>query len=290
MAITSADIANQSFSIDRKGYDVDEVDVFLERVADEIDLLNSRIKDLENELEEKAASAPIAAEESDESADAMAGFDAEATIEADEVDEEAAATISELRGRIKDLEERLEDKNADTSAIATAMVKAQRVADDTIKEAKSEAKTIVDDAKDEASAIVARAEDEAESIIETAVNNRSVVFEELQQLENEREASRGKYQDLLNDFAQDIQKKLEVISEVPATRVPKDFVPGIQREARAAAATRANYADEREAAVAGSTIAFDGNPSAVAQSARAFEKDLSGFGAAIDDIDFEDID
>ena len=37
MAITSAEIHNQSFSIDRKGYDVDEVDVFLEHVADEID-------------------------------------------------------------------------------------------------------------------------------------------------------------------------------------------------------------------------------------------------------------
>ena len=37
MAITASDIHNQSFSIDRKGYDVDEVDVFLEHVADEID-------------------------------------------------------------------------------------------------------------------------------------------------------------------------------------------------------------------------------------------------------------
>ena len=37
MAITSADIQEQIFSIDRKGYNSDEVDVFLERVADEID-------------------------------------------------------------------------------------------------------------------------------------------------------------------------------------------------------------------------------------------------------------
>ena len=36
MAITAADIQNVSFSIDRKGYDVDEVDVFLEHVAAEI--------------------------------------------------------------------------------------------------------------------------------------------------------------------------------------------------------------------------------------------------------------
>ena len=43
MAITSADIHNQSFSIDRKGYDVDEVDVFLEHVADEIDAMTAQI-------------------------------------------------------------------------------------------------------------------------------------------------------------------------------------------------------------------------------------------------------
>ena len=43
MAITSADIQNQSFKIERRGYDVDEVDVFLERVASEIDDLNDEI-------------------------------------------------------------------------------------------------------------------------------------------------------------------------------------------------------------------------------------------------------
>ena len=47
MAITASDIHNQSFSIDRKGYDVDEVDVFLEHVADEIDILNDTIAQLQ---------------------------------------------------------------------------------------------------------------------------------------------------------------------------------------------------------------------------------------------------
>ena len=66
MAITAADIQNVSFSIDRKGYDVDEVDVFLERVAEEIDTMNQRIAALVAELDEKEAAmadmqaAPIA--------------------------------------------------------------------------------------------------------------------------------------------------------------------------------------------------------------------------------------
>ena len=58
MAITAEDIHNQSFSIDRKGYDVDEVDVFLEHVADEIDYLNERIAELEEELEEARNAEP----------------------------------------------------------------------------------------------------------------------------------------------------------------------------------------------------------------------------------------
>ena len=62
MAITASDIHNQSFSIDRKGYDVDEVDVFLEHVADEIDILNDTIAHLQDQLE----------------ADRFSGFDAPA--------------------------------------------------------------------------------------------------------------------------------------------------------------------------------------------------------------------
>ncbi len=54
MAITSAEIHNQSFSIDRKGYDVDEVDVFLEHVADEIDALNEQIASLQGQVSDDA--------------------------------------------------------------------------------------------------------------------------------------------------------------------------------------------------------------------------------------------
>ena len=59
MAITSADIQEQIFTIDRKGYNSDEVDVFLERVADEVDYLNARIKELEEELEKRKTQTPM---------------------------------------------------------------------------------------------------------------------------------------------------------------------------------------------------------------------------------------
>ena len=55
MAITSEEIHNQSFTVDRKGYDVDEVDVFLEHVAAEIDGLNAEIEELTAQLHAQAS-------------------------------------------------------------------------------------------------------------------------------------------------------------------------------------------------------------------------------------------
>ena len=50
MALTSTDINNQCFSLARKCYDIDEVDILLEHVATELDELNARVESLEAEL------------------------------------------------------------------------------------------------------------------------------------------------------------------------------------------------------------------------------------------------
>ena len=55
MAITCVDIMDISFSISRKGYDVDEGDVFLERVAEEVDASNTKISAMEEVLVETEA-------------------------------------------------------------------------------------------------------------------------------------------------------------------------------------------------------------------------------------------
>ena len=91
MAITSAEIHNQSFSIDRKGYDVDEVDVFLEHVADEIDGMNAQIAQLENQLDDRK----------------FEGFDTPARVEAPVVVTDDAA-LAEKDARIAELEQRVE--------------------------------------------------------------------------------------------------------------------------------------------------------------------------------------
>ena len=116
MAITSAEIHNQSFSIDRKGYDVDEVDVFLEHVADEIDGLNDQIAQLEAQLDDSKFDG------FDTPARIMDDMDDEplsAPVSAADAEELAAkdARIAELEARCEDLEQQLEEKKANGEVI-----------------------------------------------------------------------------------------------------------------------------------------------------------------------------
>ena len=171
MAITASDIHNQSFSIDRKGYDVDEVDVFLEHVADEIDILNDTIAHLQDQLE----------------ADRFSGFDAPAasTVAITEV---AAATVdtSEYDAQlaqkdaiIADLERQLSDKRADDNAIAQALIIAQRSADEILAKANANATETIQDARDE-----------AQRIIDRANTDRQDVIDAIRKLQDDREDAR----------------------------------------------------------------------------------------------------
>lgn len=285
MAITSAEIHNQSFSIDRKGYDVDEVDVFLEHVADEIDGLNQLIESLRAQLDDNA----------------FAGFDTPVNFD-EEPEEEAApaeetqimpavnpAELEEKDARIAELEAQLESKKADDNAIAQALIIAQRSADEILSNAKADAAATVKDAEDEASRILDKAE-----------ADRLKVQEAIKKLEDDREDAREEYRDLLTDYINDANRKLAEIGEK---------TPSFARSAHARTNSSA-VTSEFEAAPAPMTI--DGSDaygssvfasslvdssssttsSAVAAAPKpaGFEKDLSGFGDAADDFEVDDLD
>ena len=202
MAITSAEIHNQSFSIDRKGYDVDEVDVFLEHVADEIDGLNQQIASLQSQIGE----------------DTFAGFDRPATFDDEAFDEPEPEHVAEQDGQpagsidptilaekdaaIAELEKQLESKKADGNAIAQALIIAQRSADEILANAKADAAATIKDA-----------EDEADRILDKAENDRQKVIDAIHKLEDDREEAREDYRDLLNDFITDATRKLAEIGE-----------------------------------------------------------------------------
>lgn len=286
MAITSAEIHNQSFSIDRKGYDVDEVDVFLEHVADEIDGLNDQIAQLEAQLDGSK----------------FDGFDTPARIvEEDERSIEPAhaagndalaekdARIAELEAQLDDLEAQLEEKKANDNAIAQALIIAQRSADDVVSNAKAQAADTVQDA-----------EDEAKRIVDKAEADRQKVLDAIKKLEDDREDAREEYRALLTEFIEDANRRLNELGGSGSAQQTSSYVRGVDASAA--------YDDVDEAPLTGATTAqapinIDGSaaystpttPGAAVVAAATptpsvVEKDLSGFGDVDDDFEFEEID
>ena len=275
MAITASDIHNQSFSIDRKGYDVDEVDVFLEHVADEIDVLNDTIAHLQAQLEE----------------DRFSGFDAPAsatvaisetvsTVDTAEFD----AQLAQKDAIIADLERQLNDKRADDNAIAQALIIAQRSADEILAKANANATETIQDARDE-----------AQRIIDRANTDRQDVIDAIRKLQDDREDAREEYADLLKDIISDASRKLADIG----ANVPAAAAAAGDGEYDVAAGLTGNF--EIDEYVAPSSYVTPAAPAAAPAAsagiavaaatpvASAYEKDLSGFGDA-DDFEFEEID
>ncbi len=285
MAITAADIHNMSFAIDRKGYDVDEVDVFLEHVADEIDAMNNQIEQLEAQLEDAR----------------FGGFDAPAHIEAapaaaapvidDAALAEKDARIAELEKRADGLARQLEAKKADDSAISQVLINAQRLADETVANAKAQSVSIVQDAQDEAQRILDQAEGEKQEVIDA-----------IQKLEDDREDAREEYQDLLKDFISDATRKLaEIGGDAPALRLSAHARPQASGLARSQATEPASATGQTALPVqvpinasAAPTYTTPQATGPVVTPATpipsAVEKDLSGFGDTDDDFEFEEID
>lgn len=280
MAITAADIHNQSFSIDRKGYDVDEVDVFLEHVADEIDALNNQIISLEDQLEDSK----------------FGGFDTPVTevIAKEPVAPTSAPSadvseyerlIAEKDDVIADLERQLEEKKANDSAISAALIIAQRSADEIIAKANAQAAETIQDARDESTRILNRANSDKQEVLDA-----------IRKLEDDREDAREEYADILKDFIADASRKLADIggaavvgaaagfaasqadAQVLEGQLTGEFGLGVAELEEESSALEYTTPQTSEVVVA-----------AAVPVASAYEKDLSGFGDA-DDFEFEEID
>lgn len=290
MAITAADIHNQSFSIDRKGYDVDEVDVFLEHVADEIDELNHQIAVLEDQIEDAkfggfdAPAAPVedhAASPADTIAMPVAA-PAPAAVDTSEYD----AIIAEKDAIIADLQAQLEEKKANDSAISQALIIAQRSADEIVAKANAQATETMQDARDEATRILNRANADKQAVIDS-----------IRKLEDDREDAREEYADILKDFINDASRKLAdlgtAVPAVAAASIAASYVtpqPAAQLiDADDTGAFDADAYDDEPAVDYTTPQSTDAVVAAATPVASAYEKDLSGFGDA-DDFEFEEID
>lgn len=257
MVMTSMDIENQSFSIDRKGYDVDEVDVFLEQVAHELDDMNNQIAQLQAEL------------------DGQSGFgDSKAQADSGASDE----LLAEKDARIAELERQIEDKRADDNAIAQALIIAQRSADEIRTNANSDAEQTKEDAKEEAQRILDKANTEKQKILEA-----------IETLENDREDVRAEYQTLLKDFVNSANKKLSEIGG-PATS-GNHSAP---RKSSSSDSVSKSHTPLNKVSTAAATYTTPQSGSAVVTPATPkpsqAAKDLSGFGDADSDFEFDELD
>lgn len=274
MAITSADIQNQSFSIDRRGYDVDEVDVFLERMTEEVDTLNNQVAELQDQLRianERADEAEIRAEEAEMAAPM-----------ADDQEQVVAPMIyseTEKDARISALERQLEERRRDVDAIAQALITAQRSGEEIIANAKKTALNTQQDAEEEAKRILDKANAEKQRIL-------GVISE----LQENREQVRGDYQDMLKEFIASATKTLtEIGGDVDAAPASITTKRPVRTHHRSA--SKPNVSTESLTATY-TTPSVGRKPAVAPQTPKPSKpgKDLTGFGDAADDFEFDDLD
>ncbi|HVM15607.1 MAG TPA: DivIVA domain-containing protein [Egibacteraceae bacterium] len=126
MSLTREDVEQQVFKERFRGYDQDEVDRFLDRVAD-------RISELIRECDELT-----------------------------ERNAELARERDELADQVRALERRTGETSASEKLLQRTLVSAQRAADDTIAEARATAEQTVADARQQAEEIIAEGQGQVE--------------------------------------------------------------------------------------------------------------------------------
>lgn len=202
MAITMQDIQDEGFEHALRGYDVGQVDVFLERVANEVDAMNKQIADLESQLKEaKDELAKTRGELAEANAGALASPDEleqanlverELRSELEVVKERLAAATAraeEAEAKIEPMQERLEEKKSLDNAIAEAFIAAQR-----------SAAQIKEDARIEGDRIYRESEAKAREFIRESLAKKAAIDNEIKALSEYSQKFREQYLDMLERF------------------------------------------------------------------------------------------
>ena len=170
MAISVKDIQEKEFSIVAgEGYDVEQVDDFLDELAEQLGTLIR---------EKQALSAQI--------------NDLQQSLSA------AESSKAEMEKKLPDYNESGYFKNLE-SAMRESLIGAQRIADETVSEANRKAQQIVDDANAQAEKTVAEADANAQSITDSAKLAVSDLTAESERLRNLIDTYKANFRKLVDE-------------------------------------------------------------------------------------------
>jgi cell division initiation protein len=180
MSITALEIQEVRFGEVKKGYDPNEVDEFLERVAADVDTLNRAL----SEAAVRIKAAETRAEEAEKRATEAAAAAPKVPTPAAKAKPAPESTISE-------------------DVISKAFIAAQRSAD-----------ALQEEARKEAEKVYREAEAKGRDIVREALAEKQKTLAELDRLRESSEQFRTEYLSLLKHFQADAQKRLTAFENV----------------------------------------------------------------------------
>lgn len=219
MAITKQDIQDEGFEHALRGYDVGQVDIFLERVANEVDAMNKQIVDLETQLrearEELAAAHVTISDYGQGEEVASANLEQAGLVErelrseleiaqsrADAMEQRAEAAEAKL----ETMQGQLEEKTNLDNAIAEAFISAQR-----------SAAQIKEDARAEGERIYHESEIKAREFIRESLAKKAAIENEVKALSEYSQKFREQYLEMLERFTAHAKEEFNTLANQSVT-------------------------------------------------------------------------
>lgn len=182
MAITPADIEQQTFSPSKHGYDTEEVDAFLEQISSEVDAMLQKIADLKGRLNNTESQ--------------LAASQAQvASLEEQIANGAAAPAATVVAPTPAPAPEPVQDTmRASEHQISQVLIVAQQSADKLVEDARENAERIRNDA-----------DQKAREVIRQALAEKQNELDEIDRLKSSREEFRAEYKKLLQHFMDDAE-------------------------------------------------------------------------------------